>query len=125
VSKYYVNKFLYQVDRDPDLLAAYKRDPVALLARWEVDYGPWLGAGGAHLERTTWLSFTDPERTALETHDYVSLFEMGAHIFLTLTIYIAIYDDDYAREKGPLSFQREYAANLAHWIGRPYPSIEV
>ncbi|HWI31834.1 MAG TPA: hypothetical protein VNT50_10105, partial [Microbacterium sp.] len=65
------------------------------------------------------------ERTALEEHDYVALFEMGAHIFLTLTIYIAMYDEDYAREGGPLSFQRAYAANLAHWIGKPYPSVEV
>lgn len=125
MSKYYVNKFLYQVDRDPELLAAYKEDPKALLARWEAEIGPWLGAGGAQVERTSWLSLTDAERQALETHDYVALFEMGAHIFLTLTIFIAIYDEDYEREKGPLSFQREYAANLAHWVGKPYPSIEV
>ena len=125
MSKYYVNKFLYQVDRDPDLLAQYKADPVALVQRWERDYGPRLGAGGGSEERTSWLSLSDEERTALEKHDYVALFEMGAHIFLTLTIYIAVYDEDYAREKGPLSFQREYAANLAHWIGKTYPSIEV
>lgn len=125
MSRYYVNKFLYQVDRDAELLAAYKSDPAALIARWEGEYGQWLGAGGARVERTSWTSFTAEERAALEAHDYVALFEMGAHIFLTLTIYIAIYDEDYAREKGPLSFQHEYAANLAHWIGKPYPSYEV
>jgi hypothetical protein len=124
MSKYYVNKFLYQVDRDPELLAAYKVDSPALIEAWENDYGRWLGAGGSR-ERTSWLSFTPEERRALEEHDYVTLFEMGAHIFLTLTIFIAIYDEDYARASGPLSFQREYAANLAHWIGRPYPSVEV
>ena len=125
MSRYYVNKFLYQVDRDPVLLAAYKEDPAALIDKWEIEHGRWLGAGGGRVERTSWLNFTDTERTALESHDYVALFEMGAHIFLTLTIFIAIYDEDYAREKGPLSFQHEYAANLAHWIGKPYPSYEV
>lgn len=125
MSRYYVNKFLYQVDRDPLLLAGYKENPAALIDRWEIEHGRWLGAGGGPVERTSWLNFTDTERTALEAHDYVALFEMGAHIFLTLTIFIAIYDEDYAREKGPLSFQREYAANLAHWIGTPYPSYEV
>lgn len=125
MSKYYVNKFLYQVDRDPELLAQYKDDPVALVERWEHEYGPWLGAGGGHVERTSWLSFTDEERAALEKHDYVALFEAGAHIFLTLTIYIALYDEEYAAKNGPLSFQREYAANLSHWIGKDYPSYEV
>ncbi len=125
MSKYYVNKFLYQVDRDPELLAAYKEQPAALISRWESEYGQWLGAGGGRVEKTSWLGFTPEERQALEKHDYVTLFEMGAHIFLTLTIFIAIYDEDYAALNGPLSFQREYAANLAHWIGRDYPSYEV
>ena len=125
MSKYYVNKFLYQVDRDPVLLAAYKAEPKALIERWEREYGQWLGSGGAQVERTSWVSFTPEERDALERHDYVVLFEMGAHIFLTLTIYIAIYDEDFAAAGGPLSFQREYAKNLAHWIGRDYPSYEV
>jgi hypothetical protein len=125
MSKYYVNKFLYQVDRDPELLAAYKAAPAALVTRWENEYGPWLGAGGARVERTSWGSFTDAERQALVEHDYVALFEMGAHIFLTLTIFIAVYDEEYAARSGPLSFQREYARNLAHWIGKPYPSVEV
>jgi hypothetical protein len=122
MSLYYVNKFLYQVDRDPSLLAAYKADPAALVAHWETDLGTRLGNGDP-AERTTWLGLTDIERSALVDHDYVLLFEMGAHFFLCLTIFIAIYDDDYAALQGPLSFQREYAAKLSHWIGKDYPTV--
>ena len=122
MSKYYVNKFLYQVDRDPELLAAYKADPAALVTQWEQQIGPWLGTGD-RVEKTTWLSFTDDERTALVDHDYAKLFELGAHFFLSLTIFIAIYDDDYAAIAGPLAFQREYAQKLSHWVGRDYPTV--
>jgi len=68
---------------------------------------------------STWLKFTDAEREALATHDYVTLFEMGAHNFLTLTLFIALFERDYAE---PLSFQREYAARLSHF-SLPYPDI--
>ena len=124
MSKYYVNKFLYQVDRDPELLARYKSEPKALIEFWEKEYGQWLGAGN-RVEKTSWLSFTDKERKALEEHDYVTLFEIGAHFFLCLTIYIAIYNDDYMEKHGPLSFQREYAQKLAHWEGKQYPSVQL
>jgi hypothetical protein len=122
MSQYYVNKFLYQVDRDPELLAAYKADPAALIERWENELGRWLGAGN-RVETTTWLSLTDEERAALVAHDYATLFELGAHFFLTLTIFIAIYDDDYAQKAGPLAFQREYAQKLSHWLGKEYPTV--
>ncbi|MCS5734097.1 hypothetical protein [Herbiconiux daphne] len=122
MSRYYVNKFLYQVDGDPELLAAYKAEPEALVERWERDYGSRLGTNHT-IERTTWLGFTPEERRALVEHDYVTLFEQGAHFFLCLTIFIAIYDDDYVARSGPLSFQREYAQKLAHWLGRDYPTV--
>ena len=123
MSRYAVNKFLYQVDGDPELLAAYKADPAALVTRWETEIGPWLGTGARTVEKTSWISLTDAERTALVEHDYVALFEMGAHYFLTLTIFIALYEEDHAARSGPLAFQREYAAKLAAWTGRPHPSI--
>ena len=122
MSKYYVNKFLYQVDGNPELLAEYKVDAAALLVRWERDYGTHLGINHT-IERTSWLGFTDQERQALIEHDYVTLFELGAHFFLCLTIFIAIYDDDYAARSGPLAFQREYAQKLSHWIGKDYPTV--
>jgi hypothetical protein len=122
MSRYYVNKFLYQVDGDPELLAAYKADPAGLIDRWERDYGRRLGTNNS-VEETTWLSLTDDERTALVAHDYAKLFELGAHFFLTLTIFIAIFNDDYEASQGPLSFQREYAQNLSHWLGKDYPTV--
>ena len=65
------------------------------------------------------LRFTDAEREALASHDYVALFELGAHNFLTLTLFIGLFERDYAQ---PLGFQLEYAARLSHW-SVPYPDI--
>lgn len=124
MSRYAVNKFLFQVDRDPEMLAAYKADPEALVARWEADYMPYLGSQGQRVERTTWLHLEPAERLALVEHDYVTLFEMGAHFFLTLTIFIGVYEEDYMARSGPLAFQREYAKKLEHWIGKDYPGVE-
>ncbi len=44
---------------------------------------------------------------------------MGAHNFLTLTLFIALFERDHAE---PLGFQREYAARLSPW-SVPYPDI--
>jgi len=122
MSVYYVDKFLFQVDGDPDLLTQYKSDPAGLVDRWEAEYGRRLGTNNS-IETTSWLEFTDQERRALIEHDYVTLFEIGAHFFLCLTIFIAIYDEDYVAASGPLSFQREYAAKLSHWLGKDYPTV--
>lgn len=119
MSKYYVNKFLYTVDRDPELLRRYKEDPRALVTTWEQSIGPKLN----DYERSTVHALTDAEREALIKHDYVALFEMGAHFFLSLTIFIALYDEEYMAKHGPLSFQREFAAKLSHWTGKEYPSV--
>lgn len=119
MSKYYVNKFLFTTDRDPELLQQYKTDPAAYLDRWEKEIGPRLSAA----ETTSWLAFTVQERKALIEHDYVTLFELGAHFFLSLTIYIGLYNDDYVAKHGPLSFQREYRDKLQNWLGKDYPSV--
>jgi hypothetical protein len=66
------------------------------------------------------LKFDDAEREALATHDYVKLFELGAHPFLTLTLFIALFERDYTE---PLGFQLEYARRLKHWQNMPYPDI--
>lgn len=125
MSKYYVNKFLFTVDRDPDLLAEYKADPKALVAKWEKEIGPQLAQGGNAAEKTTVHSLTDSERKALVEHDYVALFEMGAHFFLNLTIMIALYDEEYMERSGPLSFQIEMAQKLSHWKGKDYPTVQL
>jgi hypothetical protein len=118
VSKYLLNKFLYTIDRDPDLVERYRADPAGTVAWWEAEQGNIILNCHAG-ERSSWLRFTDAEREALASHDYVKLFELGAHNFLTLTLFIALFERDYPE---PLGFQREYAARLSHW-SVPYPDI--
>jgi hypothetical protein len=118
MSKYLLNKFLYTVDRDPELVERYRADPRGTVAWWEADRANLILNCPAG-ERSTWLTFTDAEREALVAHDYPALFGLGAHPFLTLTLFIALFERDYDE---PLAFQREYAARLSHW-SLPYPDI--
>ena len=118
MSKYLLNKFLYSVDRDPELVERYREDPRGTVGWWEAERANVilnLPTG----EKSSWLKFDDTEREALATHDYVKLFELGAHHFLTLTLFIALFERDYAE---PLAFQREYARKLSHF-SMPYPDI--
>jgi hypothetical protein len=118
VSKYLLNKFIYTVDRSPELVERYRDDPAGTVAWWEAEEaGRILNCHGC--ESSTWLAFTAAEREALTGHDYVALFGLGAHPFLTLTLFIALFERDYAE---PLAFQREYAARLSHW-SLPYPDV--
>ena len=118
MSKYLLNKFLFTVDRDPDLVERYRDDPAALVAWWEQTQANRI-LNVIDAEASTWLAFTDEERAALETHDHVALFEMGAHPFLTLTLFIAMFERDHPE---PLSYQKGYGAALAH-LSMPYPDI--
>ena len=118
MSKYLLNKFLYTVDRDPDLVERYRADPVGTVAWWEAERANVI-INLPGIERSTWLEFTDDEREALAAHDYVKLFELGAHNFLTLTLFIAMFERDYDE---PLGFQLEYARKLGHF-SLPYPDI--
>ena len=117
MSRYLLDKFLFTIDRDPDLVERYRDDPVGTVSWWEAELaGSLLSCTVA--ERTTWLAFTDDERRALREHDHVALFEMGAHPFLTLTLFIAMFE----RDHGPLEYQRAYGAAMAH-LTLPYPDI--
>jgi hypothetical protein len=118
VSKYLLNKFLYTVDRDPELVERYREDPAGTVTWWENERANAI-LNCPTAESSTWLKFTDAERDALASHDYVTLFEMGAHNFLVLTLFIALFERDYDE---PLAFQREFATKLAHW-SLPYPDI--
>ena len=118
MSKYLLDKFLYTVDRDPELVERYRGDPRGTVEWWERERANFV-LNLHSLERSTWLAFTDDEREALVAHDYVRLFELGAHPFLTLTLFIAMFERDYEE---PLRFQREYAIRLAHFE-LPYPDI--
>ncbi len=117
MSKYLLDKFLYTVDRDPELVERYREDPVGTVAWWEAEMANTI-LNCTAAERSTWLEFTELERRALREHDHVALFEMGAHPFLTLTLFIAVFE----RDHGPLEYQKAYGAALAH-IELPYPDI--
>jgi hypothetical protein len=117
VSKYLVDKFLYTVDRDPELVERYRESPAECVAEWEREYANKLL--NCHTgEASTWLAFEPAEREALAAHDHVRLFEMGAHPFLTLTLFIAMFE----RDHGPLEYQLAYARAMEH-ITQPYPDI--
>ncbi|WP_433606548.1 hypothetical protein ACQP2P_30345 [Dactylosporangium sp. CA-139114] len=118
MSKYLLDKFLFTVDRDPELVERYRTEPAETVAWWEANLANALL--NCHTgEASTWQAFSARERAALAGHDYVALFELGAHPFLTLTLFIAMFERDHPE---PLGFQKEYALRLAHF-DLPYPDI--
>ncbi|MFY1670203.1 hypothetical protein ACN27G_09615 [Plantactinospora sp. WMMB334] len=118
MSRYLLNKFLYTVDRDAELVERYRDDPRGTVQWWEAERAN--AVLNCHTgEASTWQRFEDAEREALASHDYVRLFELGAHPFLTLTLFIAMFERDHDE---PLGFQKQYAARLAHF-SMPYPDI--
>jgi hypothetical protein len=117
MSKYLLDKFLYTVDRDPELIERYREDPGGTLDWWEREIANTL-LNCHPAERSTWLAFTDAERQAIRAHDHLALFELGAHPFLTLTLFIAMFE----RDHGPLEYQLAYARAMDH-IQLPYPDI--
>jgi hypothetical protein len=119
MSRYLLDKFLYTVDRDPELVERYRAEPAEMVSWWEATRANQVINCHA-AEDSTWLSFDDAERKALGTHDYPALYAMGAHPFLTLTLFIAMFERDYEE---PLGFQLEYARRLAEWRDKPYPDI--
>jgi hypothetical protein len=118
MSKYLLDKFLYTIDRDPELVERYRADPRGTVAWWEAEWANRI-VNLPPSESSTWQKLNHEEREALATHDHVKLFELGAHPFLTLTLYIALFERDYSE---PLGFQLEYATRLKHW-NMPYPDI--
>ncbi len=117
MSKYLLDKFLYTVDRDPVLVEQYREEPAHLVDWWEREMANVLLNSHAG-EKSTWLSFTSEERLALVSQDHVALFELGAHPFLTLTLFIAMFE----RDHGPLEYQIAYARAMDH-LHLPYPDI--
>jgi hypothetical protein len=117
MSKYLLDKFLFTVDRDPELVERYREDPFGTVAWWEQEMANKL-LNCTPGEQSTWQEFSDDERRALCEHDHVALFEMGAHPFLTLTLFIAMFE----RDHGPLEYQKAYGAMMKH-LTLPYPDI--
>ena len=118
MSKYLVNKFLFTVDRDADLVERYRTDPAGLVTWWEETQANRI-LNVTDGEASTWLAFTAEEREALATHDHIGLFALGAHPFLTLTLFIAMFERDNAE---PLEYQKAFGARLRHF-SLPYPDI--
>ena len=117
MGKYLLDKFLYTVDRGPALVERYRDDPRGTVAWWEAEEaGRILNCHDG--EASTWLRFSAAERGALATHDHPALFAMGAHPFLTSTLFIALFE----RDHGPLEYQRAYGRALAD-VTLPYPDI--
>lgn len=117
MSKYLLNKFLFTIDRDPALVERYRAEPVATVDWWEAEMANRI-LNCTVEEQSTWLAFTDEERAALRTQNHVALFELGAHPFLTLTLFIAMFE----RDHGPLEYQLAYGAAMKH-LSLPYPDI--
>lgn len=118
MSKYLLNKFLFTVDRDPELVERYRDDPRGFVSWWEAERANLI-LNCTSDEASTWLAFDEKEREALATHDYPTLFAMGAHPFLTLTLFIAMFERDFEE---PLGFQLRYAKALEHF-SLPYADI--
>ncbi|HET9647886.1 MAG TPA: hypothetical protein VFP34_06600 [Microlunatus sp.] len=117
MSRYLLDKFLFTVDRDPELVERYRGDPIGLVDWWEAERANMI-LNCTAAERSTWQQFTADERDALQRQDHVRLFELGAHPFLTLTLFIAMFE----RDHGPLEYQRAYAQAMQH-LHLPYPDI--
>lgn len=111
MSRYYVDKFLYRVDRDPDLLAEYMRDPASFVPRWEDGEGRLL----TNTERISALRFSDEERRALVAHDIPALYALGAHPFLLLTFMIPVYEREFPDF---ITFAHTFSDSIAD-LGRP------
>jgi hypothetical protein len=118
MSRYLIDKFLFTVDRDPALVERYREDPAGTVQWWEETQANRI-LNCVSQEESTWLAFEPEERAALAHHDYPKLFALGAHPFLTLTLFIAVFERDHDE---PLGFQKEYAARLAPFT-LPYPDI--
>ena len=71
-------------------------------------------------EASTWLPFTEDERDGAGRRTTTSrCSRLGAHPFLTLTLWIAMFERDHTE---PLAMQLDFGARLAHF-SLPYPDI--
>ena len=64
MSKYLLDKFLYTVDRDPELVERYRSDPAGTVEWWETEMANKI-LNCHDGEKSTWQAFTEEERRAL------------------------------------------------------------
>ena len=118
MSKYLLNKFLYTVDRDPELVERLPRGPArhgGLVGGRARQRHPQLpGGGGA----APGCAFTDAEREALrDSRSTSTLFELGR---AQLPDPDPVHRHVRARLRRAAGFQLEYARKLSHF-SLPYP----
>jgi hypothetical protein len=111
MSRYYLDKFLYRVDRNASLLREYMRDPATFVPHWEQGEGRQL----TEVERSSGLQFTVEERRALVERDIPALYALGAHPFLLLTVMIPVYENQFPDF---ITFAHEFRNKIAD-LGHP------
>jgi hypothetical protein len=83
MSKYMINKLLWEVEASEDSLSAFVDDSRGFIDRWErTEPLPPYPSGG---------TLTSEERIAFESWDYASLYRMGAHPFLLWQFALAVW----------------------------------
>ena len=113
MSKYLLDKFLFTVDRDPELVERYREDPRGTVAWWEAEMANRSSTARPARRAPGWRSPTTSARRS-SSRTTSALFEMGAHPFLTLTLFIAMFERDHDE---PLEYQLAYGA--ARWSTSP------
>lgn len=111
MSRYVVDKFLYQVDADGRLLERYTADPAGFVPMWEQEYAPLVTS----TERVSGNTLTAEERDALIAFDFETLYAMGAHPFILWTIMLPILE----RRLGPFPVVSEHYTAAIAKHGRP------
>ena len=118
MSKYLLDKFLLHRRPRPRPRRALPRGPGR--HRDLVGGGDGQQAAQLHRRREEHAGWRSPTTSAGRSreHDHVALFGMGAHPFLTLTLFIAMFE----RDHGPLEYQKAYGKAMEH-LSLPYPDI--
>jgi hypothetical protein len=112
-----VNKFLFTVDRDPELVERYRADPAGTVAWWEAERANQIlncvagsvDLAGVHGRRACGAGRAGSRCALPEDRDFpFSRDALDRHVR--------------TRSQGPLAMQLDYAAKLKHFA-LPYPDI--
>jgi hypothetical protein len=106
MSKYMINKLMWEVERTDHALTAFKRDTSGFIDGWEATQAlPPYPEGG---------KLTPEERTAFEEWDYAALYRLGAHPFLLWQFTRAIWVPERMTEEELATSFREAVSNLGY-----------
>lgn len=108
MSRYLLDKFLYQVDRSPGELDAYARDPAGYVERWEKEVAHVIGGG----ERTSGHALSDAERKAIVGIDIREMYRLGAHPFILWTAMLPLIEQRHSSFPEALRAYQDAIAGL-------------